>query len=160
MKALVSLRFILGFAAACIAGYALYASLHWPFKTALFPRVIGFPLLLLALIEMALSIWGVEREREGHAVDFELTTAVEPALAQKRTLLICTWIIGFLVLIIAFGFPLAVPIFVFAYLRIAGREPLTLSFVLTLVSWIFMEGVFDRFLHIPFPEGWILGLWR
>jgi len=160
MKALVSLRFILGFAAACIAGYALYASLHWPFKTALFPRVIGFPLLLLALIEMALSIWGVEKEREGHAVDFELTTAVEPALAQKRTLLICTWIIGFLVLIIAFGFPLAVPIFVFAYLRIAGREPLTLSFVLTLVSWIFMEGVFDRFLHIPFPEGWILGLWR
>jgi len=160
MKALVSLRFILGFAAACIAGYALYASLHWPFKTALFPRVIGFPLLLLALIEMALSIWGVEKEREGHAVDFELTTAVEPALAQKRTLLICTWIIGFLALIIAFGFPLAVPIFVFAYLRIAGREPLTLSFVLTLVSWIFMEGVFDRFLHIPFPEGWILGLWR
>ena len=157
---MVSLRFILGFAAACIAGYALYASLHWPFKTALFPRVIGFPLLLLALIEMALSIWGVEKEREGHAVDFELTTAVEPALAQKRTLLICTWIIGFLVLIIAFGFPLAVPIFVFAYLRIAGREPLTLSFVLTLVSWIFMEGVFDRFLHIPFPEGWILGLWR
>jgi len=160
MKALVSLRFILGFAAACIAGYALYASLHWPFKTALFPRVIGFPLLLLALIEMALSIWGVEKEREGHAVDFELTTAVEPALAQKRTLLICTWIIGFLVLIIAFGFPLAVPIFVFAYLRIAGREPWTLSIVLTLVSWMFMEGVFDRFLHIPFPEGWILGLWR
>jgi len=160
MKALVSLRFILGFAAACIAGYALYASLHWPFKTALFPRVIGFPLLLLALIEMALSIWGVEKEREGHAVDFELTTAVEPALAQKRTLLICTWIIGFLVLIIAFGFPLAVPIFVFAYLRIAGREPWTLSIVLTLVSWMFMEGVFDRFLHVPFPEGWILGLWR
>lgn len=160
MKALVSLRFILGFAAACIAGYALYASLHWPFKTALFPRVIGFPLLLLALIEMALSIWGVEKEREGHAVDFELTTAVEPALAQKRTLLICTWIIGFLVLIIAFGFPLAVPIFVFAYLRIAGRESWTLSIVLTLVSWIFMEGVFNRFLHIPFPEGWILGLWR
>lgn len=160
MKALVSLRFILGFAAACIAGYALYASLHWPFKTALFPRVIGFPLLLLALIEMALGIWGVEKEREGHAVDFELTTAVEPALAQKRTLLICTWIIGFLVLIIAFGFPLAVPIFVFAYLRIAGRESWTLSIVLTLVSWIFMEGVFNRFLHIPFPEGWILGLWR
>src|SRR3972149_1245882 len=160
MKALVSLRFILGFAAACIAGYALYASLHWPFKTALFPRVIGFPLLLLALIEMALSIWGVEKEREGHAVDFELTTAVEPALAQKRTLLICTWIIGFLALIIAFGFPLAVPLFVFAYLKIAGREPWTLSIVLTLVSWMFMEGVFDRFLHVPFPEGWILGLWR
>lgn len=160
MKALVSSRFILSFAAACIAGYALYASLHWSFKTALFPRVIGIPLLMLALIEMALSIWGVEREREGHAVDFELTTTVEPALARKRTLVIFAWILGFLVLILAVGFPLAVPIFVFAYLRIAGREPLTLSIVLTLVSWIFIEGVFDRFLHIPFPDGWILGLWR
>jgi hypothetical protein len=113
---------------------------------------------MLALIEMALSIWGVEREREGHAVDFELTTTVEPVLARKRILEIFAWILGFLVLILAVGFPLAVPIFVFAYLRIAGREPLTLSIVLTLVSWIFMEGVFDRFLHIPFPDGWILGL--
>lgn len=160
MKALLSLRFILGSAAACIAGYALYAASQWPFKTALFPRVIGLPLLLFALIEMALSIWGVEKEREGHAVDFELTKTVEPALARKRTLLIFIWILGFLVLILAFGFPLAVPIFVFAYLRIAGRESWTLSIVLTIVSWIFMEGVFDRFLHIPFPEGWVLGLWR
>ncbi len=160
MKALVNLRFMLAFAAACIAAYALYASLHWPFRTALFPRVIGIPLLLLALSEMALSIWGVEKEREGHAVDFELTTAIEPTLARKRTLLIFAWIFGFLVLILAFGFPLAVPIFVFAYLKIAGKESWTLSTVLTLVSWIFMEGVFDRFLHIPFPGGWILGLWR
>jgi hypothetical protein len=93
-------------------------------------------------------------------VDFELTKTVEPALARKRTLVIVTWIVGFLLLILAFGFPLAVPIFVFGYLRIAGREPWTLSIVLTLVSWIFMEGVFDRLLHLPFPEGWIPGLWR
>lgn len=159
MKALVNLRFVLGLATAYIAGYAVYASLHWPFKTALFPRVIGIPLLILALLEMALSIWGVEKEREGHAVDFELTTTVEPALARTRTLLIFAWILGFLVLILAFGFPLAVPIFVFAYLRVAGKEPWTLSIVLTVLSWIFMEGVFDRFLNIPFPQGWIFGLW-
>jgi hypothetical protein len=73
---------------------------------------------------------------------------------------IIIWTLGFLVLILLVGFPLAVPIFVFVYLRIAGREPWTLTIVLTAISWLFMEGLFNRFLHLPFPEGLIFGLWR
>jgi hypothetical protein len=111
------------------------------------------------LIELALSVWGSEREREGHAVDFQLTETVEPALARKRTIAIIIWTLGFLALILLVGFPLAVPIFVFAYLKIAGRETWTLAIVLTAMSWLFMEGLFNRFLHIPFAEGWIFGLW-
>jgi hypothetical protein len=156
----LNLRFALSLAAACVAGYALYASWNWPFRTALFPRVIALPILFLALIELALSVWSVEREREGHAVDFQLTDTVEPALARKRTIAIIIWMLGFLVLILVFGFPLAVPIFVFCYLKIAGREPWTLTIVLTAISWLSMEVLFDRFLHLPFPEGLMFGLWR
>ena len=160
MRCLLNLRFALSLAAGCVAGYALYASWSWPFRTALFPRVIALPILFLALIELALSVWSIEREREGHAVDFQLTDTVEPALARKRTIAIIIWMLGFLVLILLVGFPLAVPIFVFVYLRIAGREPWTLTIVLTAISWLFMEGLFNRFLHLPFPEGMIFGLWR
>ena len=160
MRRLLNLRFALSLAAACVAGYALYASWSWPFRTALFPRVIALPILFLALIELALSVWSIEREREGHAVDFQLTDTVEPALARKRTIAIIIWMLGFLVLILLVGFPLAVPIFVFVYLRIAGREPWMLTIVLTAISWLFMEGLFNRFLHLPFPEGLIFGLWR
>jgi hypothetical protein len=158
VRRFVSLHGALSLATIGIAGYALYASLGWPFRTALFPRVIAVPILILALTEWGLSIWGSEEAREGHAVDFQLTDTVEPALAQKRTIAIIAWTLSFLALILLVGFPLAVPIFVFAYL-LAGREPWALTIVMTALSWLFMEGLFNRFLHLPFPEGWIFGLW-
>ena len=159
MRRLLSLRCALSFTTACVGGYALYASWSWPFRTALFPRVIALPILILALIELALSFWSTEGEHEGHAVDFQFTDTVQPALARKRTIAISLWMLAFFLLILLVGFPLAVPIFVFVYLKIAGREPWALTIVLTAVSWLFMEGLFDRFLHLPFPEGWIFALW-
>lgn len=159
MRRPFNLRCALSLATACVAGYALYASQSWPFRTALFPRAIAVPILFLALIEFALSVWSAEREAGGQAVDFEFTDSVEPALARKRTIAISIWTVGFLVLILLVGFPLAVPIFVCAYLKIAGRESWTMTIVLTAISWVLMEGLFDRFLHLPFPEGLIFGLW-
>jgi len=160
VRRILNLRCALSLATACVAGYALYASWSWPFRTALFPRVIALPILLLALIELALSVWGSEKERDGHAVDFQLTDTVEPALARKRTIAIIMWTLGFLALIVLVGFPLAVPIFVFAYLKIAGQEPWTLTIALTTISWLAMDGLFNRLLHLPFPEGLVLALWR
>lgn len=159
MRRLLNFPCALSFATACVGAYALYASWSWPFRAALFPRVISLPIVFLALIELALSAWGPEREREGHAMDFQFTDTIEPALARKRTIAISLWTLGFLALIILVGFPLAVPIFVFVYLRIAGREPWMLTIGLTAVAWLLMEGLFDRLLHLPFPEGWIFGLW-
>jgi len=159
MKTLLNLRFLLALTDAVAALYALYASSHWSLRPALFPRVIGIPLLFLALTEMLLSVRGTEKQREGHAVDFQLTTDVDPAVARKRTTSILAWILGFLVLIVLVGFPLAVPLFVFLYLKLVGKEGWVLTLSLTLVSWLTMEGLFNRLLHLPFPEGWIFALW-
>lgn len=160
MRRLFDLRAGLSSATACVAGYALYASWNWPFRTALFPRVIAVPILLLALVELFLSVWSSQGERQGHAVDFQLADNVEPALARKRTAAIIVWMLGFLGVILVLGFPLAVPIFVFLYLKIAGGEKWTLAIVLTLLSWGLMEGLFDRFLHLPFAEGLLFEIWR
>lgn len=158
MRARFDLKAIFALATLLIAGYALYSSLDWPSRTALFPRVIAIPIFLLALIETVLCLIGFEEERKGHAVDFELTTDVDPSTAQRRTLATGTWIVGFFGLILFVGFPLAVPVFVFAYLKLAGREGWLLTTVLTATSWLFMEGLFNRLLHIPFAEGWIFSL--
>ena len=158
MKPRFGIKVVLALATLLIAGYALYISLDWPSQTALFPRVIAIPLFLLALAETVLCLLGPEKARAGHAVDFELTTDVDPSTAQKRTLAIGTWVVGFFGMILLAGFPLAVPIFVFAYLKLAGREGWLLTAVLTATSWLFMEGLFNRLLHIPFAEGWIFSL--
>jgi hypothetical protein len=158
MKPKLNLHFFLASGIALIAGYALYSAIDWPFRTALFPRLIGTPLLALALIEMGLSAFGTEKQREGHAVDFELTTDIDPKVARQRTLAIVGWIFGFFILILLVGFPVGVPVFVFSYLKIAGKEKWGLALVLTVFAWLLIEGLFDRLLHIPFPDGWIQSL--
>lgn len=159
MKARISVNVVLSVAVAATALYALYASLQWPFRTALFPRVIGIPLLILALTELALSLNGQSKTSRGPAVDFQFTADVDPATARRRTWMIFSWILGFLLMILLVGFPLAVPLFVFAYLKASG-EKWPLSSLLTVLSWLFMKGLFDWLLHLPFPEGWLFSFWR
>jgi Tripartite tricarboxylate transporter TctB family len=160
MKNAISLRVWMALATAGVAAYALYASLYWPFRTALFPRVLGIPLLALSTMELILSLTTVERAREGHAVDFEMTADLDPHVARKRTVGIFSWILGFFILILVFGFTLAVPLFVFLYMKFAGNERWGLSLILAALAWLTMEGLFNRLLHIPFAEGWISYLWR
>jgi len=155
MKPKLDVHFFLAFGVALIAGYALYSAIDWPLRTALFPRLIGVPLLALALIEMGLSAFGTEKQREGHAVDFELTADIDPVVARHRTLAIIGWIFGFFILILLVGFPVGVPVFVFSYLKFAGKERWGLALVLTAFAWLLIEGLFDGLLHIPFPDGWI-----
>jgi tripartite tricarboxylate transporter TctB family protein len=159
IKPLLSLRFWLPLTVAAMAGYAVYVSFSWPLRAALFPRVLGVPLFFLALTEMLLSALVAEKEREGHAVDFELTTSVDQVVARKRTVAIFLWTCGFLALIFLVGFAIAVPVFVFLYLKVAGGESWKMSLALTLFAWAFMEGLFVRLLHLPLPQGWLFALW-
>jgi len=159
MKGVLNLRFGLALAVAAAAGYALYASLSWPLRAALFPRVIGIPLLVLAVVEMLLSALGAEKQKEGHAVDFELSANIDPVIARKRTIGMFLWIAGLLTLILSVGFTIAVPLFVFLYMRLAGGEKWGLTLVMTIFSWLFIEGLFNRLLHIPLPQGWLFMLW-
>jgi hypothetical protein len=42
---------------------------------------------------------------------------------------------------------------VFLYLKFQSRESWPLTIALTMVAWIFFYGLFDRLLHLPFPDG-------
>lgn len=158
-KAIFNSRLVFGLAVTLVAGYAVYISLHWPYKTALFPRMIAVPLLLLGLLETLLCLFAAEKEKGGAAVDLELSADVDPIIARNRTRSLVLWILGFFVLIPLVGFGLAVPLFMFLYLKLAGKEGWLLSILLAAFSWLFMEGLFNRLLHLPFPPGWIFSLW-
>ncbi len=159
MKGALKLRSLLGAAVTLVAAYAFYDSWHWPYKAALFPRIISFPLLLLGLLETSLSLFGTEEQKEGAAVDFEFSTDIDPMIARKRTLSLFLWILGFFALIPLFGFILAVPLFIFLYLKLEGKEGWLISIFLTACCWLFMEGLFDWLLHIPFAQGWLFSFW-
>ena len=62
---------------------------------------------------------------------------------------------AFIVLVLLAGFPLAVPLFVFSYLRVQGAAGWGLSIGLAAASWGVFHGLFERLLHFPFEAGLI-----
>jgi Tripartite tricarboxylate transporter TctB family len=129
---------IFSFCLAAAAGYAVYAALRWPPKAALFPLTMGIPLLVLALAQTVV----------------ELRDPPPPA-ASRRALAVFAWMVSFIVLVVLAGFPLAVPIFVFAHLMVEGRERLPLAIALAAAAWGAFHLLFQRLLHFPFDAGLI-----
>jgi hypothetical protein len=79
----------------------------------------------------------------------------DKALEKKRTINICLWIFGFFFMVLLIGFPIAVPLFVFLYMKLQGKEKWGVSLLMTLVAWGSFYGLFVKFCDIPFMEGWI-----
>lgn len=152
------LQALLSLFVAAVAGVALTAAVGWPIKTALYPRVIGIPLLVLAAAEFILILRGAEDRGGSQAMDIELSAAPDPGLAFQRTAGIFAWILGFFLAIVLLGFPVAIPLFVLAYLRGQGREPWPLALVLAALAWLAFYALFVRLLHLPFLEGLLFRL--
>jgi hypothetical protein len=147
-----SLALALGLMA--VSGYGVITAWSWPWKAALFPLAIGIPLLVLSAVEAAWLVWG---STERAAVqEFAPAEDVPEREALRRSAVAAAWILGFFAAILLFGFPLAVPLFVFLYLKLQADESWTLSVVATAATWGFFYGLFDRLLHLPFPAGWLI----
>ncbi|MBI4488513.1 MAG: tripartite tricarboxylate transporter permease, partial [Deltaproteobacteria bacterium] len=123
---------------------------------ALFPMVIGIPTLALALLAFGQELYNSIhiRARRPNPSQNDLG----PAVVRRRTISIIGWTLGFFLAIWLLGFNIGVLLSTFLYLRWGGGEKWPITITLTIVGWLFLYGVFDYFLHIPFPEGEIF-LW-
>jgi len=131
-------------ALAAAAAYAVLTALRWPSKAALFPLVMGIPLLVLALVQMLIDLRapGTREDAPG---------------AGRAAMAVLAWMAAFIALVLLLGFPLAVPLFIFGYLTIAGRESWVLSLVLASIAWAAFYLLFQRLLHFPFEAGLLIG---
>jgi TctA family transporter len=132
---------------------ALWESLGFKFRAGLFPWAIGFPLLALAVVQGVMELMG-KGTAAGGAV-MEEGSELPSDVVNRRTAEIFLWIAGYFVAIWLFGFSAGVTLSAFAQMRIAAREKWLLSLILTAAIWVFTFGLFDRVLHIPFPEGYV-----
>ena len=136
----------------------VYLAQEWRLQARLYPWVIGAPMVILAFVQVILDLKGVKPKHTDDAtpVDFQFTKEIDPATAKKRAIIMFTWLIGFFVLIVLFGFPIAIPLMMFAYLKFQGGESWVLSTTLTIVAWICFYGLFVKLLTLPFPEGMVI----
>jgi hypothetical protein len=144
---------------ALLAAWALAETRAWSIKTALYPRVIGVPLLALAVAETVLSLRRGNGGASNGAMDVGLSRDVPLAVATRRTLVMTAWMLGFLLVIVLVGFPRAVPLFAFAYLRGQAREGWAVSLAMPALLWVGFWLLFVRLLHLPFADGLLWRAW-
>jgi len=126
-------------------------------RAALFPMVLGIPCLALALLAFGQELFNTLRAT-GRANPGEITSSLERAVIHRRAVSIIAWTLGFFLAIWLLGFVIAVPVASFLYFRFAGGEKWSISILLSLVAGAIFYGLFDYFLHLPFPEG-VLVVW-
>ncbi|MBI3077613.1 MAG: tripartite tricarboxylate transporter TctB family protein [Deltaproteobacteria bacterium] len=137
--------------------WALRESRGWTLKTGLFPWAIGFPVLAFALAHLGRDLW----KNRGRILSPERRRPRNPKQDPTvPTASIGAWILGFFVAIWLLGFSLAVPVATLLYLKVAGREKWPVSLVVSAISFAFFYGLFDRALHLPFPEAQLLVWWE
>jgi tripartite tricarboxylate transporter TctB family protein len=134
----------------------VYQAKDWRMQARLYPWVIGIPMLVLAVIQVILDLKGVQREQKDDAapMDFQFSQTVAPEVAQRRAIIMFSWLFGFFVSVWLLGFTITIPLMVFAYLR-SYKERWVLSVTLTVLAWVFFYMLFVRLLNLPFPDGMI-----
>jgi hypothetical protein len=147
--------FILAMAVMFAAG--VVTAREWPAKSALFPTLIGVSGCIIAVI---LSLWtGIKGgeakapEGPGGAADLYLDVNLRSGEALKRTFIICAWLAGIFAGTWLLGQLIALPLFVFLYLKVGSNEGWFLSLFLTACAIAFLYGVFDQVIHASWYEG-------
>ena len=131
--------------------FALFATmtlmaLGFPDKARLMPLMVGMPGTLLGLFQLFVE-WRDASRQEAPAGD-------QKALRREREMLV--WILAFLTGILAFGFVVASPVLVYAFLRLGRRETLAVSSVGAVATWIVLIGLFETAFQIPLFDGFLL----
>lgn len=136
------------------------AARGWPWKTALFPTVIGIAgSVLAAILSLWIGVRGGGPSDSDQAIargDIFLDEDLRSGEGLKRTLIICSWIVGVVLATWLLGQPIALPLFVFLYLKVGSGEGWLISLGLTLAVVIFLLGVFDQVIHVSWYEGELL----
>jgi len=140
--------------------YLVWEANEWKLQARLYPWVIGIPMVVLAVIHLAMDLKGsyLKKSSDAVPVDFQFAKGIDPILAKWRTLNCFSWIIGFLASVWLVGFSISIAVGVFLYLKMQAKEGLVLSVVLTSACWLIYWGLFEQILYLPFPEGKIF-LW-
>jgi hypothetical protein len=140
--------------------FFVWQAKDWPAVVRLFPWAIGFPMLAVSMAILVGELRGTpdRKPSDQGPSDFRFSQGLDAALVRKRTLSTFAWLFATLVSIWLFGFFIALPLVVFLYAKVQSGEPWILSLALAGVCWLMLVGLFDRVLHLPFPEGIVFGL--
>lgn len=126
-------------------------ALGYPEKARFLPLLVSVPATLMCLAQLIFDIRGALQDRSAEG-------AAEAAMEYPREVKMFLWLILFLIGIMSFGFLIAAPVLVLAFLRFGEKEPWTTAILGGLGAWIVLYGVFTRLLELFLFEGFVTRL--
>ena len=138
-----------------VFAYALFESRNWQFHARLLPWVVGVPMLFLACAQLFVAI------RSKAAINDEAAPSdgadeIPLSLVRRRATSIAFWLLGLFVAIWLLGFSISIPLFTLMYLKFESEEVWWFAILLSVLCWLFLFGLFEWTLNVPFPKGELL----
>ena len=135
---------------AIFAGMSAMA-LTYPDKARFLPLLVSVPATLMCLAQLAFDIRDALQDRSAEG-------SAEATLEYPREIKMFFWLALFLIGIMSFGFLLAAPVLVFAFLRFGEKEQLKTAVLGGLGAWIILYGVFSGLLELFLFDGFLTPL--
>ncbi len=135
---------------AIFAGMSAMA-LSYPEKARFLPLLVSVPATVMCLVQL---IFDVRSARQDRSPEY----AAEAALEYPREVRMFFWLAAFFIGVMCFGFLIAAPILVFAFLRFGEKETWVTAILGGLGAWIILYGVFTRVLELFLFEGFLTRL--
>jgi hypothetical protein len=134
--------------------WALWQSRKFGVRAGLFPWAVTVPALFLAVAQLVRDLTG--RRATGDEGIAAGEPSPPPAVVRRRTVEIAAWILGMFAAIWLVGFAGATFMMTLTYLRLGAGERWVTSLALSLGGFLFVYGLFERALGVPFPAGSLL----
>ena len=137
---------------------ALFVSKDWPIRASIIILLLGGVGVILVGIQLAMDI------KAARAADAQIARPTFEVRAIEHegrwgSLEIWGWLWGLFFAIHLIGFPIALPLFVFLYVKLYGGSWLT-AVLLTALTSGFLYGIYERLLSVPWPKPWLASLLR
>jgi hypothetical protein len=156
MKADFTLFFLVVFLAAAIFGW------EWPNIAKIMPvYVAAIPGLLLVSLQLYRDATGWEKRRRGTSGGIEMDEVSDVKLDRqtelRRTTGFFAWFVGGALGIWLLGLVISLPLLIFLYALIEGKEKWLTSLIMAACAYAFVWGLFEYMLETRWPAGILFG---
>ena len=139
----------------CVFVGSVYIAADWDIRVSQFPLAVGVPGALLALLAIYIDGKALSRARINASDWLSVLKEASHQAVLPKSMKFISAIIGMILVTLFVGQKIAVPLFIFLYLMLWAKRPVSVSFLYTSLAWFFLVLFYDRIIHMQFHQPYL-----